>query len=132
MLQQGSISGLGTSRISYARRSFGGIDGVQLLGLDPDIRAGVPNVPGGLIASRATLFRNDLAFANVPGYTVKNLHTFLTNVFDPVQAPFAFEAQAQMATFPASGGQRVIDPDGAGLYFETPTSMVPEDLAYLP
>jgi len=241
VLQQGSIAGLSTSRIYYAGQSFGGIYGVQLLGLDPDIRAGVPNVPGGSItdiarlspafrplvglallthspslynaspvtltnftenlplrnlppvtatpdqvaiqrfldwsiweqqtgnpaayapdltqpviiqfargdetvpnpttsailragdlASRATLFRNDLAFAQVQGYTVTNPHTFLTNVFDPVQAQFAFEAQAQMATFLASDGQTVIDPDGAGPYFETPTSLVPEDLAYLP
>jgi hypothetical protein len=56
----------------------------------------------------------------------------LTSVFVPVQAQFAFEAQTQMATFLASDGQTVIDPDGAGPYFETPTSMVPEDLAYLP
>jgi len=241
VLQQGSIAGLSTSRIYYAGQSFGGIYGVQLLGLDPDIRAGVPNVPGGSIseiarlspgfrplvgiallthspslynaapvtltnfdenmplrnlppvtatpdqvaiqqfldwtiwdqqtgnpaayapdltqpviiqfargdetvpnpttsaivragnlASRTTLFRNDLAFAHVPGYTVKNPHTFLTNVFDPVQAQFAIEAQTQMAIFLASDGQTVIDPDGAGPYFETPTSMVPEDLAYLP
>jgi dienelactone hydrolase len=241
VLQQGSISGLSTSRIYYAGQSFGGIYGVQLLGLDPDIRAGVPNVPGGSItdiarlspafrplvglallthapslynaspvtltnfnenmplrnlppvtatpdqvaiqrfldwsiweqqtgnpaayapditqpviiqfargdetvpnpttsailragnlASRATLFRNDLAFAHVNGYTVTNPHTFLTNVFDPVQAQFAIDAQTQMAIFLASDGQTVIDPDGAGPYFETPTSMVPEDLAYLP
>jgi hypothetical protein len=26
----------------------------------------------------------------------------------------------------------IIDPDGAALFFEIPTSMVPEDLAYLP
>jgi dienelactone hydrolase len=241
VLQQGSIPGLSSSRIYYAGQSFGGIYGVQLLGLDPDVRAGVANVPGGSIteiarlspafralvglallthspslynatpvtltnfnenmplrnlppviatpdqvaiqrfldwsiweqqtgnpaayapdltqpviiqfargdktvpnpttsailragnlASRATLFRNDLAFAQVSGYTVTNPHTFLTNVFDPVQATFAFEAQAQIATFLASDGQTVIDPDGAGPYFETPTSLVPEDLAYLP
>jgi dienelactone hydrolase len=242
VLQQGSIAGLSTSRIYYAGQSFGGIYGVQLLGLDPDIRAGVANVPGGSItdiarlspsfrglvglallthlpslynavpnstlqnfnenmplrnlppviatpdqvaiqrfldwsiweqqtgnpaayapyltqpviiqfargdetvpnpttsailragqlASRATLFRNDLAFAHVPGYTVTNPHTFLTNVFVPVQAQFAFAAQAQIATFLASDGRTVIDPDGAGPYFETPTSIVPEDLAYLP
>jgi hypothetical protein len=86
----------------------------------------------GQLASRATLFRNDLAFAHVPGYTVTNPHTFLTNVFVPVQAQFAFAAQAQIATFLASDGRTVIDPDGAGPYFETPTSIVPEDLAYLP
>jgi len=234
---------LSTSRIYYAGQSFGGIYGVQLLGLEPDIRAGVPNVPGGPIieiarlspafrllvtqslalrtpgllngpfpitpplfgfneniplrnlptvtatpdqtaiqqvidntewaqqagnpaayapyisrpviiqfargdqtvpnptasailragdlASRATLFRNDLAFAQVPGYTVKNPHTFLTNVAG-VPAPFAFEAQQQMATFFTSDGRTVIDPDGTGPYFETPTSMVPEDLGFIP
>lgn len=234
---------LSTSRIYYAGQSFGGIYGVQLLGLDPDIRAGVPNVPGGPIieiarlspsfralvtlslasrlpsllngpfpvappawgftenmplrnqppvtatpdqvaiqqllenseweeqaanpaayapyltqpviiqfargdetvpnpttsailraghlASRATLFRNDLAFATVPGYNVKNPHTFLTNI-SGAGAPFAFAAQQQMATFLATDGTTTIDPDGSGPYFETPTSMVPEDLAYLP
>jgi hypothetical protein len=234
---------LSTSRIYYSGQSFGGIYGVQLLGLDPDIRAGVPNVAGGPIieiarlspsfrglitlglasrvpsllngpfpiappllgfneniplrnlppvvatpdqvaiqqviednewaqqaanpaayaphltqpvimqfargdetvpnpttsailragnlALRATLFRNDLAFATVPGYTVKNPHTFLTNV-SGAGAPFAFAAQQQIATFLASDGTVTIDPDGSGPYFETPTSMVPEDLAYLP
>ena len=38
---------LSSSRIYYAGQSFGGIYGTQLLGLEPDIRAGVPNVPGG-------------------------------------------------------------------------------------
>jgi hypothetical protein len=238
---------LSTSRIYYAGQSFGGIYGVQLLGLDPDIRAGVANVPGGPIieiarlspsfralvtlslasrvpsllngpfpvappawgftenmplrnlppviatpdqvaiqqviedsewveqaanpaayapyltqpviiqfargdetvpnpttsailraghlASRATLFRNDLAFATVPGYNVKNPHTFLTNIDPtktPAAVPFAFAAQQQIATFLASDGATTIDPDGSGPYFETPTSMVPEDLAYLP
>jgi hypothetical protein len=85
----------------------------------------------GNLASRATLFRNDLAFATVPGYTVKNPHTFLTNV-SGAGAPFAYAAQQQIATFLASDGTVTIDPDGSGPYFETPTSMVPEDLAYLP
>src|SRR2546428_3771956 len=231
---------LSTSRIYYTWQSFGGIYGVQLLGLEPDIRAGVPNVPGGPIieiarlspsfrilvgfslltrspslynavpnagldnfneniplrnlptvidtvpgasaiqtvidntewaqqaanpaayapfitrpviiqfargdktvpnptatailraghlAGRATLFRNDLAFP-VFG-TSKNPHTFLTNVVGP-GALFAIEAQQQIATFFASDGATVIDPDGAGPYFETPTSMLPEDLAFIP
>ena len=239
---QGGVLDLSTSRIYYAGQSFGGIYGVQLLGLEPNIRAGVPNVPGGPIneiarlspsfrplvgiallahlpslyngtpvfpftsfdenmplrnlppvtatpdevaiqqfldwgnwaqnagnpaayapyvtqpvivqfargdktvpnpttsailragnlAGRATLFRNDLAYTNVPGYTVTNPHTFLTNVTNPVQAQFAFAAQQQMATFFTTGGAVTNDPDGPGPYFETPTSMVPEDLAYLP
>jgi dienelactone hydrolase len=232
---------LSTSRIYYAGQSFGGIYGVQLLGLEPDIRAGVPNVPGGPIteiarlspsfrilvgfalltrvpsiynavpdpgldnfneniplrnlpirvdtvpgasaiqtvlentiwaqqagnpaayapfitapviiqfargdetvpnptttailraghlASRATLFRNDLAVAANPA-VAHNPHTFLTNV-GGAGAAFAFAAQPQIATFFASDGATVIDPDGSGPFFETPTSMLPEDLAYLP
>jgi hypothetical protein len=237
---------LSTSRIYYAGQSFGGIYGVQVLGLDKDIRAGVPNVPGGPIteiarlspsfrplvgitllthspslynaipnasftnfnenkplrdlptvvatpdqvaiqqfldwniwaqqsanpaayapyisqpviiqfargdqtvpnpttsailragnlAGRATLFRNDKAFATVPGYTVKNPHTFLTNVFDPsdpAATQFAFEAQQQMATFLSSDGTTTIDPDGPAPYFETPmVGPPPEDLHFIP
>ncbi len=38
-----------------------------------------------------------------------------------------------MATFFATDGATTIDPDGlAGPFFETPTSMVWEDLAYIP
>ena len=232
---------LSTSRIYYAGQSFGGIYGVPLLGLEPDIRAGVPNVPGGPIveiarlspsfrilvgfalltrspslynavpnagldnfneniplrnlpllvdtvpgasaiqtvidntewaqqaanpaayarfvtrpviiqfargdktvpnptasailragglASSATLFRNDLAFAANP-LVAKNPHTFLTNVSGP-GATFAFQAQQQIATFFATDGAVTIDPDGAAPFFETPTSMVPEDLAFIP
>ena len=36
------------------------------------------------------------------------------------------------STFFASDGATTIDPDGPGSIFETPTSMVPEDLAYIP
>jgi Bacterial Ig-like domain len=234
---------LSTSRISYAGQSFGGIYGTQLLGLEPDLRAGVPNVAGGPIieiarlspsfrplvgialitrtpslynnpspdmaftnfdenmplrnlpavvdtvagasaiqelidrtewaqqsgnptayapligtpvlfqfargdktvpnpttsailracgcASRATLFRNDLAYAANPAVG-KNPHTFLTNIANPAQVGYALAAQAQMATFLATGGSTTIDPDGPGPFFETPTSMVPEDLAYIP
>jgi hypothetical protein len=231
---------LSTSRIYYAGQSFGGIYGTQLLGLEPDIRAGVPNVPGGPIieiarlspsfrplvgialitrtpslynnpapdpfftnfnenmplrnlplvvdtvsgasaianlidktewaqqeanpaayapditrpvifqfargdmtvpnpttsailracgcANRATLFRNDLA--RPAAGTSRNPHTFLTNIVGP-GAPFAFAAQQQIATFFTTDGAVTIDPDGAGPFFETPTSIVPEDLAFI-
>lgn len=234
---------LSRSRIYYAGQSFGGIYGVQLLGLEPDIRAGVANVPGGPIdeiarlspsfrplvglalisrtpslynaspngsltnfneniplrnlpivtdtvpgaaaiqeyldravwaqqagnavayapylrtastliqfargdqtvpnptasailracgcRDRATLFRNDLAFAANPA-TPKNPHTFLTNIGVPSVAAYAVDAQTQMAVFLSSDGALTIDPDGPGPIFETPTSMVPEDLAYIP
>ena len=237
---------LSTSRIYYAGQSFGGIYGVQLLGLDPDIRAGVPNVPGGPIIeiarlgqsgvlsfrtlvgaalffrspplynnpapdpfltnfneniplrnlpietdtvpgaaaiqtlidntewaqqagnpaayapfitapviiqfargdmtvpnpttsaiiragnlrSRTTLFRNDLAVAANPAVS-HNPHTFLTNV-GGAGALYAFEAQQQIATFFTSDGSITNDPDLAAPFFETPTSMVPDDLGWIP
>src|SRR5437867_206169 len=231
---------LSTSRIYYAGQSFGGIYGVQLLGLEPDIRAGVPNVPGGSfmeaarlgdfrppvglarlfqfpslnnavpipplftsfnenipfrgeairtaspdqtaiqavidntewaqqaanpaayapfitrpviiqfargdktvpnptatailragkLASRATIFRNDLAFAANPAVN-KNPHTFLTSITG-AGASYALAAQLQIATFFASDGAITIDPDGPAPFFETPTSMLPEDLAFIP
>jgi hypothetical protein len=78
---------------------------------------------GGL-ADRATYYRNDIAG---PGGTqlFGNPHTFLTNLPSPV----ALMAQAQIATFLASGGAVTIDPDGPGPIFETPIAgPLPEGL----
>jgi hypothetical protein len=87
-------------------------------------------IRAGNFAGRTTLFRNDLAHAAFN--TSKNPHTFLTNVTGN-GAPFALEAQNQIATFFASDGATTIDPDGAaGPYFETPASFLPEDLAFIP
>ena len=55
VLRTGGISGLSTTRIYYFGQSFGGIYGGDLLGTDPDIRAGVLNVPGGSITEVARL-----------------------------------------------------------------------------
>ena len=46
---------LNAQRIYYAGQSFGGIYGTKLLGIEPNIKAGVPNVPGGSIAEVARL-----------------------------------------------------------------------------
>jgi hypothetical protein len=40
---------LDANRIYYAGQSFGGIYGAIFLGIEPDVKAGVPNVPGGPI-----------------------------------------------------------------------------------
>jgi hypothetical protein len=50
---------LDPSRIYYFGQSFGGIYGTIFLGIEPDVRVGVPNVPGGSIAeiSRLGVFR---------------------------------------------------------------------------
>ena len=99
--------------------------------------ATVPNpttsaiIRAGGLQDRTTVFRNDLAFAADPTFP-KNPHTFLTNITVPSVAAYAFAAQTQIATFFASDGAVTIDPDGPGPIFETPTSMVPEDLAYIP
>jgi hypothetical protein len=46
---------LSTSRIFYFGQSFGGIYGTELMGLDPRVRTGVVNVPGGPIIEIARL-----------------------------------------------------------------------------
>lgn len=46
---------LNAHRIYYAGQSFGGIYGTILLGVEPNIQAGVPNVPGGSITEVARL-----------------------------------------------------------------------------
>lgn len=86
---------------------------------------------GGL-ADRATYFRNDLAFAANPT-VVKNPHTFLTNIAAAATAPYAVAAQQQIAVFFATGGVTVIDPDGAGPFFEVPlVGPLPETLNFIP
>jgi hypothetical protein len=235
-------SDLSTSRLYYGGQSFGGIYGTQLLGVEPSIRAGLVNVPGGPIieiarlspsfrplvgiplffrvpsiynavpnasftsfneniplrnlpllvdtvpgasaiqqviewnewaqqaanpaayaphltspiilqfargdqtvpnpttsaiiragglALRTTVFRNDLAWAANPAVP-KNPHAFITNIASASAGAYALMGQTQMATFFATDGATTIDPDGAGPFFETPTSMVWEDLAYIP
>ena len=89
-------------------------------------------IRAGGLEDRATYFRNDIAFATVPGYTVKNPHTFLSNL-SGAAAPIAVAAQQQIGTFLGSGGTITIDPDGAGPLFETPIAgPLPEQLNFLP
>jgi len=97
-------------------------------------------IRAGDLQSRTTLYRHDLMVAaNPPAFaSAKNPHTFLTSLTGPM-APFACAGQMQLATFLASDGAITVDPDAAFPFcgapassFETPTSMVPEDLAYIP
>jgi hypothetical protein len=46
---------LDPGRISYVGQSFGGIYGVKFLAVEPNVRLGVPNVPGGAIIEIARL-----------------------------------------------------------------------------
>jgi Big-like domain-containing protein len=90
-------------------------------------------IRAGDLADRWTFYRNDLAFAANPA-TPKNPHTFLTNVASGGLAPtIALEAQAQIATFFASDGATMIDPDGAGVFFEVPiVPPLPEVTNFIP
>jgi len=86
----------------------------------------------GDLADRATLYRNDLAFAANPAVP-KNPHTFLTNIGVPAGAAFAVAAQTQIAVFFATDGAMTIDPDGAGPIFEVPVTLpLPETLSFIP
>lgn len=86
----------------------------------------------GDLAGRATFFRNDLAYGVNPGVG-KNPHTFLTNIGNAAAAPYAVGGQQQIAAFFASQGTTVIDPDGAGPFFEVPVSLpLPETLSFIP
>jgi len=84
----------------------------------------------GDLTPHLTYYRNDLAFAADPTSFPKDPHTFLTRVVPLLFGGFAQDvidvalaAQAQIATFFASNGTMVIDPDEPnGTFFETPIS----------
>jgi hypothetical protein len=70
---------LNAQRIYYAGQSFGGIYGTILLGVEPHIQAGVPNVPGGSITEVARLG----AFRPLTGIALATRVPSLINVADP-------------------------------------------------
>ncbi len=72
----------------------------------------------GELTDRSTYFRNDLVRAAIPGAPA-NPHTFLTNITAST-AGLAIAAQEQISMFFESDGTVIIDPDGAGPFFEVP------------
>jgi hypothetical protein len=68
---------LDPQRIYYAGQSFGGIYGTILLGTEPSIRAGVPNVPGGSITE---IVRLSPAFRPLGGIALAGRVPSLINV----------------------------------------------------
>lgn len=89
-------------------------------------------VRAGGLADRVTYFRNDLVWA-ANNAVPKNPHTFLTNIANAAAAGYAVAGQQQIATFFASGGSTVVDPDGAGAFFEVPIAgPLPETLNFIP
>jgi hypothetical protein len=64
---------------------------------------------------------------NVPA----NPHTFLTNISVPLAADLAIAGHTQIAIFFESDGTVVIDPDGAGPFYEVPIAgPLPEGLNF--
>jgi hypothetical protein len=87
----------------------------------------------GDLADRATLFRNDLAFAENPAVP-KNPHPFMVRIDSSVSLvrQIALGTQEQAASFLASDGAAVIHPEPARL-FEVPIAgPLPEGLHYIP
>lgn len=87
----------------------------------------------GDLADRATIYRNDLAFAENTGVP-KNPHMFLIRIDSPIPLvrQIALGAQDQLATFLESGGAVITDPE-PGRFFEDVTDRrALEDLEYIP
>src|SRR5437773_885716 len=83
ILKTSGIPGLDGNRIYYAGQSFGGIYGVKFLAVEPDVRAGVPNVPGGAIIEIARL---SPAFRALVGISLATRVPALCNA-GPLAAP---------------------------------------------
>ncbi len=97
----------------------------------------------GDLADRATYYRHDLAFAARPAVPppvgpIKDPHAFLIyNTIAPAlvstYGDVGAAARQQIAEFFTSDGATIIDPDGAGLLFETPIAgPLPEELNFIP
>jgi len=85
----------------------------------------------GELADRATLYRHDLAYAEMPALP-KDPHLFTVGTGNPAFRSIALEAQRQAAVFFASGGALMIQPEPAR-FFEVPVSSpLPEGLNYIP
>jgi len=85
----------------------------------------------GDLTDRSTFFRNDLVRAARGLGAPANPHTFLTNIGVPAVADLAIAAQQQIAIFFATDGAVIVDPDGAGPFFEVPiVGALPEGLNF--
>src|SRR5262249_34077586 len=85
----------------------------------------------GDLADRATYYRHDLAYADIPGLS-KNGHGFMTAIGNLAWKDVALAAQEQIATFFETDGQVVVQPEPVE-YFEVPIQgPLPESLNYIP
>jgi hypothetical protein len=88
-------------------------------------------VRAGDLLDRTTYFRNDLAFA-ANSAVLKDPHSFAGRLDLAAMRPFALQAQTQIAVFFQSDGGTIMDPDGAGVFFETPIlGSLPEGINFI-
>lgn len=78
---------LDPGRIYYAGQSFGGIYGTMLLGVERNIKAGVPNVPGGSITEIARL---STSFRGLTGLALATRVPTLLNLPPTAELPIPF------------------------------------------
>ena len=105
---------LDPARISYFGQSFGGIYGVKFLAVEPNVRLGVPNVPGGSIIEIARL---SPAFRGLVTLSLINRTPPLINL-----PGFAFNENMPLRNLPpvidtvpgASAIQRLLEVVGVG------------------
>jgi hypothetical protein len=81
-----STADLDAQRIYYAGQSFGGIYGSILMGVEPSIKAGVANVPGGSITEVARLG----AFRGLTGFALATRVPQLLNLPPSASLPVPF------------------------------------------
>ncbi len=109
---------LDPARISYFGQSFGGIYGTKFLAVEPNVRLGVPNVPGGAIIEIARLspaFRGLVTLSllsrtppliNLPGFAFdENIPLRnLPPVIDVVQGASAIQRQIEWSEWATESG----------------------------
>lgn len=112
---------LDPSRISYFGQSFGGIYGTKFLAVEPNVRLGVPNVPGGAIIEVARLgaFRplvwvalvsRTPVLANLPGLFQFNENMPLRNrppLIDTVPGASAIQQLLEWSEWTSQSGNPV-------------------------
>src|SRR5262249_6152874 len=82
------VADLDPGRIHYFGQSFGGIYGTKFIAVEPDVRAGVPNVPGGSIVE---IVRLSPTFRPLLGIALASRIPSLTNAGPLVPPLWGFQ-----------------------------------------
>jgi dienelactone hydrolase len=98
VIETGGISGLDGGRIYYAGQSFGGIYGVKFIAVEPSVRAGVANVPGGPIIEIARL---SPSFRPLVGFSLLTRTPSLSNAGPFAPPAWGFNENVPLRDLPA-------------------------------